>query len=181
MAGQLTSEVRLGAPKVGGYAFSAPIGSTRPTTADAALDAAYIDLGYVSEDGIEIATENGVTKIKDWNLDTIAAIQESNECTITLTLMQKSVASTKEVFGEGNVVATGDTITAVHYTGEILPHKQYAFPMKDGKGPQILDIGDGQITGLDGLSFKKNEVVRFPVTIECFKDKDGRFFTLHGA
>ncbi|MGJ6980025.1 hypothetical protein ACSDQ9_05770 [Aestuariimicrobium soli] len=183
MAGQKIAEVRLGAPKVGGYGFSAPIGSTRPTAAGTTLDAAYIDLGFISEEGVEVTTENGTTKIKDWNLDTIAVVQESNECTIGVTFVQVSPALAKELFGTANVVITGtapaDKVTKIGYTGEILPHKMYAFPMKDGNGDMLIDIGDGQVTSVSGLKFVKNQVVSFTVTIECFKDAAGKFFNWH--
>lgn len=183
MAGQTTTEVRVGAPKVGGYAFSAPLATTRPTAAGVALGAEYVDLGFVSEDGVEVATENGVTKIYDWNRDVIATVQEANECTITVTLAQISPATAKEMFGAANVTVTGtapnEKVTKINYTGEVLPHKQYAFLMKDGNGSSTLDIGDGQITGMGGFSLVKNDIVKFQVTIECFKDATGAFFVWH--
>ena len=46
------SNVTVGKPKVGGAVFWAPLGSTLPTSASASLDAAFVDLGYVSEDGV---------------------------------------------------------------------------------------------------------------------------------
>ena len=57
MPGKNVAEVRLGAPQdVGGYAFSAPLGTTRPVTGTPPLDAAYDDLAYLSSDGIEVKT-----------------------------------------------------------------------------------------------------------------------------
>lgn len=181
-----TAQVRLGSPEdVSGYAYSAPLGTTRPTATAMTLDAGYVDLGYISEDGVEVSTENGTNKIKDWNLDTVAVIQESNECTLTFTFLQKSPETARELFGADNVETSGtapnETLTAIHYTGAILPHKQYAFPLKDGIGKQMLEVGDGQITSMSGFTLVKNDVIKFEVEIECFKDKDGRFFSLLGA
>lgn len=176
--GKNTTQVRIGGPKKGGYAYQAPMSSKRPTAA-AALDAAYVDLGYVSDDGLEIKTDNGTDKIKDWNLDTIAVIQKQNEATLTVTFDQVSAATAKALFGEGNVTAAeGDPskVTKLSYTGEVLPHKQWAFLTSDGNGDGVLDIGDGQVTGIDGITFKKDEIVSFKAEIELFKDADGNFF-----
>ena len=46
--------------------FVAPLGTTLPTDATTALAAAFINLGYVSEDGVENNNEINVTTIKEW-------------------------------------------------------------------------------------------------------------------
>lgn len=179
MAGKTTSEVRVGGGAVGGYAFDAPIGSTRPTSGDDTLDDAYQDDGYVSDDGLEIKFDNGADKVKDWNLDTIAVIQKSNEATLTVTFAQVSAALASLLFGEENVTVTSGKLTKISYDGGLRPHRQYAFLQKDNNGPSILDIGDGQVSSIDGVTFKKDEIVSFKTEIELFKDKDGKFFNWH--
>ena len=45
------TNVTVGKPKVGGAVHWAPLGTALPTSATEALNAAFVDLGYVSEDG----------------------------------------------------------------------------------------------------------------------------------
>lgn len=175
--GKNTAEVHVGGPKQAGYSFYAPLGSKRPTDGVAALDAAYIDLGYVSDEGINVKLDNSTDKILDWNLDTIAVIQKSNSASIEVTFDQVSAAVGKALFGAANVkVGTSGAVTAISYTGEVLPHAQFAFCLHDANGDGVLDIGDGQITGIDSITFKKTDVVSFKTTIELFKDSAGKFF-----
>lgn len=58
-----STEVRL-APN--GSVYVAPIGSTLPSTATMALDAAFKELGYVDEDGVSISPNVELTDISMW-------------------------------------------------------------------------------------------------------------------
>lgn len=177
--GKSTAEVRVGGgATTGGYSFFAPIGSTRPAKIAGALDPAYLDLGYVTDDGISVKLDSSTDKILDWNLDTIAVIQKSNECSIEVTFGQVGGNVSKLLFGDANVAvdSASGKLQSISYTGEILAHRQFAFLGKDGNGPFVLDIGDGQVTGVDDISFKKTGIVQFKTTIELFKDKNGKFF-----
>ena len=183
MAGRNTNEVRLGAPQqVGGYGRYAPMGTPRPKDAATPLDAAYIDFGYISEDGVEVITDSGSDKIKDWDQETVAIIQKSNECSVKFTLLQISPQTARLMFGANNVETTGtgdaEMVTAIHYTGKLLKSSQFAFLMEDTNGPMILDVADGTVTGFKGFKFKKTEVIAFEVELELRKDKLSRFFSL---
>lgn len=46
------ANVTAAKPKIGGAVFRAPLGTTLPTDTSSALDAAFMCLGYVSEDGV---------------------------------------------------------------------------------------------------------------------------------
>lgn len=187
MAGKDTTKVRIGSPvSVGGYGRVAPIGSKRPATASEALDPAYVDFGYISDDGVEVTTENGTDKIKDWNQDVVAIIQKSNECSVKFRLLQISPETAKLMFGEPNVTVTGSTpnekVTKIAYSGALLKAKQFAFLMADVNGPMVLDIADGTVTGMNGFKLVKTDSIGFDVELELRKDPaSGNFFFLHFA
>ena len=52
MATNNSANVTAGTPKVGGAFFHAPLGTDLPTDARTPLDAAFKNLGYISEDGL---------------------------------------------------------------------------------------------------------------------------------
>lgn len=58
--------VSTGKPKVGGAVFTAITGSTLPTDATTALDAAFKSLGYCSEDGVTNSSGISTENIKAW-------------------------------------------------------------------------------------------------------------------
>ena len=64
--GNTATNVSTGKPNISGAVFAAPIGTTLPTDATTALDAAFVCLGYVSEDGLTNNNEMDVSAIKAW-------------------------------------------------------------------------------------------------------------------
>lgn len=175
--GQDKTAVRVGGPKVGGYAFRAPIGTKRPTDATSPLDKGYVDLGYITDDGLSLKTDNGTDKIKDWNMDTIAVIQKQNEASLEVSFAQVSPEVCKALFGDAAVKTKGNKVTSLSYTGEILAHSQFVFLIHDGNGDGLIEIGDGQVTSVEDMAWAKDSIVSFKATIELFKDSAGNFFT----
>ena len=176
-----TTKIRTGGPKpIGGYAFRAPLGTTAPTVAKTALNAAYKDLGFVEEDGVNLNPQTTIEKKKDWNLDTIATVVTDKSCVVEVTFAECGPETLKAIYGANNV--TYDQVTeALHlsWDGEPLPHEMFDFELLGATGkPGRLVINDGQITTPGGgeKTYKKAEIRTHKVTIECFKDASGKYY-----
>lgn len=178
-ASKTTAEVLSGAPNVAGYTFSAPVGTTAPTDASTALSAAFVNLGFIDDAGLTVKQGSKIVEIRDWNGDLVAALDDEVTAQITFTMMQTGVATQSEIYGASNVVAdTVDTskLKSVAFTGDTLPHRFYSFELKNIKGLQRLIVEDGQITEVGDLKFVKKDVVKYPVTVTCYRAASGKFF-----
>ena len=60
MTNNNTANVAAGKPKINGAIFVAPVGATLPTDASTVLDAAFKNLGFISDDGVTLGTSRSV-------------------------------------------------------------------------------------------------------------------------
>ena len=110
------SNVTAAKPGVGGAIFRAPLATTLPTTADEALDAAFKDLGFISEDGLKNNNTASTSDVKAWGGQTVLNLQTDKPDTFKFRLIEfMNPEVLRAVYGDGNVsgaIATGLAITA---------------------------------------------------------------------
>lgn len=176
------NNVLVGAPDVkaaGGITLGAVIepGGTVPTDALAAIGAGHEPAGFVSEDGVTKTVDRTVEKIRDWNGDTIIAVQSDHGVTLQLTFMEGANAAVlKRVFGEENVVISGENIT-IKDTAAELPHFSLNIEIKGSATRKIrLFAPDAQITETGDVTFVRSGVIQYQVTIECYDVDDVKLY-----
>ncbi|SNY84028.1 hypothetical protein SAMN04244553_3589 [Nocardia amikacinitolerans] len=165
---------------VTGGILVAPLGTTLPTTAAAAPDAAFKALGYVSEDGIEPQGERSVNAIKDWNADDIAQLQTGHSVRYGFTLYAAWDADVlKEIYGESNVVVTAPTASTgtlikVTENGKVLPLRSWIIDMADGGRKHRIVLPNAKISEVTQRPHVAGELNGFQVVIDAFKDATGQ-------
>ena len=165
------SMVSTGKPKVSGAVHFAPKGTPVPTSVNDTLDAAFVDLGYLSEDGVAVNQDN--TSIKAWGGDDVIVIKEES---IAINFLQsKDENVLKVVFGEDNVTVDGVTgeIT-VKSTADYSQAGVFVFDMiMRGNVPKRMVVPNGTISEVGSVTYKDKEAVIYPVTIQCNPDNSG--------
>lgn len=108
--------VSVAKPKVGGAIFVAPLGTDLPTDATTALDAAFQNVGYISEDGVVNTNSPDTDTIKEWGGASVGKIDNGKDDTWQFTMIEAlNLAALKLVYGPDNVSGTlkeGITIKA---------------------------------------------------------------------
>ncbi len=104
-----------------GSVFVAPVGSTLPVTPVSALDAAFIDLGYVTEDGATFRRNRTTEPISAWqSFNALKHIVTEVEDEVEFVLSQWDINTVPLAFGGGAIVATalavGPPIVPAYYT-----------------------------------------------------------------
>ena len=169
------TNVTTGKPKTGGAIFYAPTGSTLPTDAVTALDAAFVSLGYISEDGL--SNENGPEsdEINAWGGDVVYSYQTSRSDTFSFKMIEALNPDVlKVVYGDANV--TGDLATglAVKANSDDLDEHAWVVEMvlRGGVVKRVV-IPNGKVTEIDEITYADNEAVGYEVTISATPDASG--------
>lgn len=103
--------VSFGKPKATGAVFIAPAGTTLPTDATTALAGAYVDMGYISEDGYVQSIETDTADVTAWGGDVVLTAQSSYKETHTVNFIETNTNTLKAIYGAANVTEAGGKIT----------------------------------------------------------------------
>lgn len=169
------TKVSVGKPKVGGAVHWAPIGSTLPTSATASLDGAFVELGYVSEDGLTNNNSPESDTVKAWGGDTVLSLQTDRPDTFALTLLEAMNEDVlKTIYGSENVVNDGSGNLAIKATAQDMPSGAWVFDMilKGGRAKRIV-VPNGTISELGEIVYKDDEAVGYNITITDVPDSNG--------
>lgn len=162
-------------PAVGGVAYVAPLGSTLPTDATTALDAAFVELGYLSEDGITNSTDISSNTIKEMGGKSVLTTQESKDDGFSFTLIEAlNMDVLKTIYGSTNVTGTVSTGAAVSATSEELDDCAWVFEiLMRGDVLKRIVIPIARISDLGDISYTGSDAIGYEVTLAVSANSSG--------
>lgn len=170
------TNVTVGKPNVSGAVYRAPLGTTLPTDATTALDAAFVSLGYVSEDGLSNNNELSVEATKAWGGNIVLrSLTEMND-EFSLTLIEtKNEDVLKAVYGEDNVTVDASGNVTVNVVAEDPEEAVWVFELalRGGIARRIV-IPDGAITSRDEITYNDSDAVGYGITISAYPDASAK-------
>lgn len=170
------TKVSFGKPKSTGAAYVAPYGTTLPTTAWSALNAAFKPLGYISDEGLVNGIETDTENINAWGGDLVLTGQTTFAESFTVNLLETNEETLKLYYGSDNVTVEANGSITVRQTSEMLPNVSVVFElvMTGGRIKRIVvpiaQIADrsGEITYVDG------EAITYPAMFMAYPDANGQ-------
>lgn len=171
-----SQNVTAAKPKIGGAVFMAPIGSTLPTNATGDLDAAFVELGYVSEDGVTNSNSPESDVIKAWGGDTVLTLLKSKDDTYSFTLIEAmNVNVLKMVYGENNVTGT-DLATGISIKANAQDLESHAFVIDmilKGDVMKRVVIPNAKVSEVGDITYSDSDAVGYETTLFCSTDTEG--------
>ena len=185
-----TANVLVGAPdRVTGACMVAPLGTALPTTPIVAPNVAFVDLGYISEDGVSVSQAGSWEKIRDWGGDQVRTFLSDITYTLAWTFLETQDEALTAMYGAANVTVTPATVSTGKYTAVKLnsteaPPKSWIFNMADSTVVDLprtyrIVVPNGQITERGDLQFSRTGAVMYPVTLEAYPDATGNSVYLY--
>lgn len=170
-----SAHVTVGKPKVGGAIFRAPLNTPLPTDAKTALNEAFENLGYISEDGVVNSNSPESDDIKAWGGSTVLTTQTGKTDTFQFTLIEAlSLAPLKLVYGDDNVtgdLSTGITIKA-NDTQQLDSCLVIEMIMRGGVLKRIV-LPSAAVSEVGDISYTDSDAVGYQTTLTASPDKTG--------
>lgn len=158
-----SSNVRVA---VTGSVYVAPVGTTGPTDAGTALAATWLDLGYLSEDGLTLdPSKTDTTSIVAWqNSHEVRKAVTKVENSLKFTMIETSAATLSLYFGE--VIDVGDKEYVFGGAGS--GRVSLVFDVIDGTDESRIWVPNCEVTERGSVMFKNGEAIGLEVTVSAY-------------
>lgn len=158
------------------------VGSTGPTDIETALDAAFTDLGYVSEDGVEITPGMDVNEVPAWqSFYPVRRIVTGRTLEIGFTLLQWNEESIKLAFGGGSVATTAGPPAYYTYSPpdpSTIDSRALVVEWADGTKGYRLHVPKVLVTDTSALSLNRTDPAGLALTFSVQATDGSDEFTL---
>lgn len=171
----LSAAVRVG---ITGELYSAPTTTAAPTTSVSSLNAAFIGLGYVSEDGVTESYEDTVEDITAWQgARIVRSTTTESKATLACTLIETK-GETLELFHKGSSVAV---VSAGQWKIDVVSAasdpRSFVLDVLDGTKHLRIYVPNGEVTERGEIVYANGEPIGYEITITCYADANGIVLT----
>lgn len=145
-----------------GQVFAAPEGSTLPTDVATALDAAFVDMGYVTPDGVTFTHGRETEDLDAWQGSKVRVLTLSEPVSVAFALMQTSGDVLKLAFGGGTIT---DNTTYYNFTPPVGSNAVRALVIEftDGALKYRYVIPRAQIEGEVSYTLTGQDALTYPL------------------
>ncbi len=165
------TKVSFGKPKSSGAIYRAPYGTAVPTDATTSLAAAYLDLGYISEDGL--TESNSLEGLKAWGGD---VVKNKKEVTFKFKLIESINSNAlRAVYNTSNVTESDGAITVTNNDDEPEDAVWVVEQVLSGGRYKRIVIDQACLSELGDIVYKDDDVIGYEVTIKVKRQDDGHF------
>ncbi len=156
-----------------GAAYVALPKAKLPADATTPWDAAFTDIGWISDEGITESNSTDTSEIKGWQGgQTVRKVISSSEMTFKFTAIETS-KTVLELYHKGSKVATtsGKSVLAIKAPGP--DRRTFGFDVVDGNSHIRIVVPDGEVTETGDITYKSDEAVAYEITVTAYPGSDG--------
>lgn len=166
-----SANVSFGKPMASGGIYFAPAGTTLPTDATTALDQAFLNLGYISDDGLTNTIDTDTNQINAWGGDQVLSSQASYAESYTYNLLEVASANAaKHFWGDANVKTdSSGNITEIKHSSKELPEMVVVVEVAlTGNRISRTIIPRAKIADRSGdISYTDSDPIAYPVNLSA--------------
>jgi hypothetical protein len=162
----LATDVRVA---ITGEVSVAPVGTPAPTTATSSLNASFVGLGYVGEDGVTKTPKDTVQQIRAWqNGALVRTVRKDREWTLKFKLIESKGAVAKLYYAASTVNVVSANQYYVIPDTQIPDQRSFVLDIIDGSVHERIYIPVGEVTERGEVVYSNGEAIGREVTVTCF-------------
>ncbi len=172
MAWNDPTEIRIAS---NGQVYVAPVGTALPTTPTAALNAAFVGLGYLTTDGVSLSVAPEVQDINSWQSRQPTRRELlSQEVTASFSLQQWNESTVPFAFGGGSVTNPSGSIYRYELPADgALDERALIIDAIDGSVRQRWILPRGNVTDAVEAKFARDAEAMLPISFKALQPVDG--------
>jgi hypothetical protein len=165
----------------GGSIYVAPLGTSMPTDLASPLNAAFVDVGYISEDGITLTAATEVTDVNAFqSLLPVRKIVTGRSFDLSFVLREWTEANVVLAFGGGDV--TEPTAGVYRYdppaAGDGLYERALVVEWQDGTKNYRLCVERGVVTEAVETNVSRTGAADLPITFSVLDSSGTTYYLL---
>ncbi|MFF3928561.1 phage tail tube protein [Streptomyces hirsutus] len=153
-----------------GSIFMAPKGTTAPVDLDTGWAAAWVDLGFMSDDGVSMEYSTDVEDINAWqSLSPVRRILTSVDMTLGFTAIELKARTITAYFPGATITNVSGAIQRLDIPAAPGP-AEFAFGLEwvDGTIKNRLVIPRGEITDRGAISLGRSAAIGLEMTVSAY-------------
>lgn len=151
-----------------GSIYVAPVGSAKPATIDDPLDAAFVELGYATEDGVTWTDGKTLESIRAWqSFYDLRRIVSAKEGMLAFALMQWNGFTVPLAFGGGEITESAPGSGFFEYTPpdpSVIDERMLVVEWADGAKDYRLGFSKGMVSENVETNVVRTAEARLPIT-----------------
>lgn len=159
----------------GGAVYVAPVGTALPTSPTSALNAAFVSVGYISEDGIGLSSSVDVSDIGAFqSLLPVRRVVTGRTFDVSFTMREWTAQNIVLAFGGGEVTEdTGVFTYSPPDTGEALYERSMVIEWNDGDKDYRIVIERGVVAEAVETNVTRTSAAELPITFSVLGNDAG--------
>jgi predicted heme/steroid binding protein len=161
--------VRVG---LNGSIYIAPKGTTAPVDLDAAWGDGWVDLGYLSDDGVEMSYSTESEDINAWqSLSPVRKVLTGVDMTLGFTAIELKAATITLYFPSATLTTVSGTVNKLSIPAAPAPDERaIGLEWIDGDIKNRLIIARGEVTDREAITLARSGAVGLGMTVSAYAD-----------
>lgn len=162
-----------------GEVYVAPVGTALPTTEVVALNAAFVGLGYTTEDGVTLAPSVDMSETRAWqSFYSIDRRVTSRDLNVTFSLLQVNKETFKLTFGGGSWATTTGTHKYTPPTPQTIDYRAVVVELVDGSYTTRVLIPKVMVSDPGSIQVRRSDPATIDLTLALITTGSGDPFNV---